>query len=158
MVFRKNMTYWLKHHVFPKHYFFFFSAKHEAKPSEFLNLTYIKILLENTSVTACQTPRNCFPTPRKKLCGVSAKIQIPPLRSEMLAIIRDVISQWLLRISKCMNIWSKWVKWLVQPAKKFTQRSWHISNVHSIHDPNTTKKKMKSFPLSNIMMQTQKLN
>ena len=122
-----------------------FSAKHEAKPSEFLNLIYIKILLEDTSVTACQTPRNCFPTPRKKLCGVSAKIQISPLRSEMLAIIRDVISQWLLRISQCMNIWSKWVKWKVQPAKKFTQQSWHISNVHSIqiqqrkkyHDANT---------------------
>ena len=78
---------------FPQTLLLLFSAKHEAKPSEFLNLIYIKILLEDTSVTACQTPRNCFPTPRKKLCGVSAKIQIPPLRSEMLAIIRDVISQ-----------------------------------------------------------------
>ena len=87
----------------------FFPAKHEARPSEFLNLTYIKILLENTSVTACQTPRNCFPTPRNNFCSVSAKIQIPPLRSEMFAIIRDVISQWLLRISQCMNICSKWV-------------------------------------------------
>ena len=130
----------------------FFPAKHEAKPSEFLNLTYIKILLENTSVTACQTPRNCFPTPRNNFCSVSAKIQIPPLRSEMFAIIRDVISQWLLRISQCMNICSKWV------FEKSSQQNYYttvVTHFKCSQHPNTTKKKMKSFPLFNIMMQTQ---
>ena len=124
-------------------------------PHFFFNLTYIKILLENTSVTACQTPRNCFPTPRNNFCSVSAKIQIPPLRSEMFAIIRDVISQWLLRISQCMNICSKWVFEKSSQQKNYTTVVTHFK---CSQHPNTTKKKMKSFPLFNIMMQTQKLN
>ena len=124
----------------------------DSNTTFFFNLTYIKILLENTSVTACQTPRNCFPTPRNNFCSVSAQIQNPPLRSERFAIIRDVISQWLLRISQCMNICSKWVFEKSSQQKNYTTVVTHFK---CSQHPNTTKKKMKSFPLFNIMMQTQ---